>query len=280
MPDALPRDPAALRLAIFLGVFAVMATWEALRPLRLGNLPRWLRWSNNLALLLAGNLLLRLVFPITAIGFAAWAEAQGWGVLGQVAWPVWAELGLALLVLDMAIYFQHRLFHIVPAFWRLHRVHHADTDFDVTTALRFHPLEIALSMLIKFAVIAALGASPLAVLTFEIVLNAAAMFNHGNVTLPSWLERPLRLLIVTPDMHRIHHSTLLHEANSNYGFNLSCWDRLFASHTPAPSRPQATMPIGLNQLRSRREAWLDRLLIQPFTNPPADPAEAPENAPG
>ncbi len=280
MPDALPSDPAALRLAIFLGVFAVMATWEALRPLRLGNLPRWLRWSNNLALLLAGNLLLRLVFPITAIGFAAWAEAQGWGVLGQVAWPVWAELGLALLVLDMAIYFQHRLFHIVPAFWRLHRVHHADTDFDVTTALRFHPLEIALSMLIKFAVIAALGASPLAVLTFEIVLNAAAMFNHGNVTLPSWLERPLRLLIVTPDMHRIHHSTLLHEANSNYGFNLSCWDRLFASHTPAPSRPQATMPIGLNQLRSRREAWLDRLLIQPFTNPPADPAEAPENAPG
>lgn len=280
MPDALPRDPAALRLAIFLGVFAVMATWEALRPLRLGNLPRWLRWSNNLALLLAGNLLLRLVFPITAIGFAAWAEAQGWGVLGQVAWPVWAELGLALLVLDMAIYFQHRLFHIVPAFWRLHRVHHADTDFDVTTALRFHPLEIALSMLIKFAVIAALGASPLAVLTFEIVLNAAAMFNHGNVTLPGWLERPLRLLIVTPDMHRIHHSTLLHEANSNYGFNLSCWDRLFASHTPAPSRPQATMPIGLNQLRSRREAWLDRLLIQPFTNPPADPAEAPENASG
>lgn len=280
MPDALPSDPAALRLAIFLGVFAVMATWEALRPLRLGNLPRWLRWSNNLALLLAGNLLLRLVFPITAIGFAAWAEAQGWGVLGQVAWPVWAELGLALLVLDMAIYFQHRLFHIVPAFWRLHRVHHADTDFDVTTALRFHPLEIALSMLIKLAVIAALGASPLAVLTFEIVLNAAAMFNHGNVTLPGWLERPLRLLIVTPDMHRIHHSTLLHEANSNYGFNLSCWDRLFASHTPAPSRPQATMPIGLNQLRSRREAWLDRLLIQPFTNPPADPAEAPENASG
>lgn len=280
MPDALPRDPAALRLAIFLGVFAVMATWEALRPLRLGNLPRWLRWSNNLALLLAGNLLLRLVFPITAIGFAAWAEAQGWGVLGQVAWPVWVELGLALLVLDMAIYFQHRLFHIVPAFWRLHRVHHADTDFDVTTALRFHPLEIALSMLIKLAVIAALGASPLAVLTFEIVLNAAAMFNHGNVTLPGWLERPLRLLIVTPDMHRIHHSTLLHEANSNYGFNLSCWDRLFASHTPAPSRPQATMPIGLNQLRSRREAWLDRLLIQPFTNPPADPAEAPENASG
>lgn len=280
MPDALPSDPAALRLAIFLGVFAVMATWEALRPLRHGNLPRWLRWSNNLALLLAGNLLLRLVFPITAIGFAAWAEAQGWGVLGQVAWPVWAELGLALLVLDMAIYWQHRLFHIVPAFWRLHRVHHADTDFDVTTALRFHPLEIALSMLIKLAVIAALGASPLAVLTFEIVLNAAAMFNHGNVTLPGWLERPLRLLIVTPDMHRIHHSTLLHEANSNYGFNLSCWDRLFASHTPAPSRPQATMPIGLNQLRSRREAWLDRLLIQPFTNPPADPAEAPENASG
>lgn len=280
MPDALPRDPAALRMAIFLGVFAAMATWEALRPLRHSNLPRWLRWSNNLALLLAGNLLLRLVFPMTAAGFAAWVQGQGWGLLNQVTWPDWAELTLALIVLDLAIYWQHRLFHVVPPLWRLHRVHHADTEFDVTTALRFHPLEIALSMLIKFAVIAALGASPLAVLTFEIVLNAAAMFNHGNVALPGWLERPLRLLIVTPDMHRIHHSTLMHEANSNYGFNLSCWDRLFASHTPAPSRPQEAMPIGLNQRRSRREAWLDRLLIQPFTNPPADPAEVPEKAPG
>lgn len=280
MPDALPRDPAALRMAIFLGVFAAMATWEALRPLRRGTLPRWLRWSSNLALVLAGNLLLRLIFPMTAAGFAAWVQTQGWGPLNQLTWPDWAELSLALIVLDLAIYWQHRLFHSVPLLWRLHRVHHTDTGFDVTTALRFHPLEIALSMLVKFAVIAALGASPLAVLTFEIVLNAAAMFNHGNVTLPGWLERPLRRLIVTPDLHRIHHSTLMRETNSNYGFNLSCWDRMFASFTPAPSRPQATMPIGLNQLRSRRDAWVDRLLIQPFTNPPADPAEPAEKAPG
>lgn len=266
MPDALLRDPAALRLAVFLGVFVLMATWEALSPLRQPGLPRWLRWSNNLALLLAGNLLLRVLFPVTTVGFSAWVQARGWGVLGQVGWPDWAELVVALIMLDLAIYWQHRLFHIVPPLWRLHRVHHADTHFDVTTALRFHPLEIALSMFVKLAVIAALGASPMAVLLFEIILNAAAMFNHGNVILPGWLERPLRLLIVTPDMHRIHHSTRLHEANSNYGFNLSCWDRLFASHTSAASRPQETMPIGLNQLRSRREAWLDRLLIQPFSN--------------
>lgn len=253
-----------MRLVCFVGIFAAMTLWEVLAPLRAPTYARWLRWSNNVALVAAGNLLLRLVFPLTAVAFAGLAEARGWGVLHLVPMPGWLATVIALVVLDMAIYFQHRLFHVVPVLWRLHRVHHADTHFDVTTALRFHPVEIALSMVWKFAVIAALGASPDAVLLFEIVLNGMAMFNHGNIALPGAIERALRPVVVTPDMHRIHHSTLMQEANSNYGFNLSCWDRLFGSYTARPARPQDTMPIGLDQFRSRREAWLDRLLTIPF----------------
>lgn len=271
MADFLTSQPETIRTAVFLGIFAAMAAWETVAPLRRSALPRLIRWSNNLALLLTGNLLLRLILPLGAAGFAALAQARGWGLLGLVQWPGWLELVLAFIVLDLAIYTQHRLFHAVPLLWRLHRVHHADTAFDVTTALRFHPLEIALSMAIKLAVIALIGASPSAVLLFEIVLNGAAMFNHGNVTLPPWIERPLRRVIVTPDMHRIHHSTLMEEANSNYGFNLSCWDRLFASYTAAPSRPQESMPIGLDQFRAPREAWLDRLLLQPFARSGQEP---------
>ena len=271
MPEFLPGGPDALRMIAFLGIFTVMASWEALAPLRPSTLPRRLRWSNNLALLLSGNLLLKLLFPLTAVGFAAVAQTRGWGLLNQFDWPDWLKLVLAFVLLDLAIYAQHRLFHAVPLLWRLHRVHHADTMFDVTTALRFHPVEIALSLGIKLAAIALIGASAQAVLLFEIVLNGAAMFNHGNVTLPGWLERLLRWLIVTPDMHRIHHSTRMAETNSNYGFNLSCWDRLFASYTPAPSRPQDTMPIGLTQFRTPRDAWLDQLLLQPLRRtPPPD----------
>ncbi len=264
MADLLPSSPEALRTAVFLGIFALMAIWETVAPLRRSELPRLVRWSNNLALLLTGNLLLKLIVPLGAVGFAALAQTRGWGLLGLVNWPDWLELALAFVALDLVIYAQHRLFHKVPLLWRLHRVHHADTMFDVTTALRFHPLEIAVSLGFKLVAIALIGASPGAVLLFEIVLNGAAMFNHGNVTLPAWLERPLRRIVVTPDMHRIHHSTLPAETNSNYGFNLSCWDRLFASYTPAPSRPQESMPIGLTQFRAPREAWLDRLLLQPF----------------
>jgi len=264
MADLLPSSPEALRTAVFLGIFALMAIWETVAPLRRSELPRLVRWSNNLALLLTGNLLLKLIVPLGAVGFAALAQTRGWGLLGLVNWPDWLELALAFVALDLVIYAQHRLFHKVPLLWRLHRVHHADTMFDVTTALRFHPLEIAVSLGFKLVAIALIGASPGAVLLFEIVLNGAAMFNHGNVTLPAWLERPLRRIVVTPDMHRIHHSTLPAETDSNYGFNLSCWDRLFASYTPAPSRPQESMPIGLTQFRAPREAWLDRLLLQPF----------------
>jgi sterol desaturase/sphingolipid hydroxylase (fatty acid hydroxylase superfamily) len=270
MADMLTSQPETIRTMVFLGIFAAMATWEAIAPLRQPALPRLVRWSNNLALLLTGNLLLKLILPLGAMGFAALAQARGWGLLGLAQWPDWLELVLAFVILDLVIYAQHRLFHAVPLLWRLHRVHHADTAFDVTTALRFHPVEIALSMAIKLTVIALIGASPSAVLLFEIVLNGAAMFNHGNVTLPAWLERPLRQVIVTPDMHRIHHSTLMRETNSNYGFNLSCWDRLFASYTPASSRPQDSMPIGLDQFREPRDAWLDRLLLQPFAQSAPD----------
>lgn len=253
-----------MRLICFAGIFAVMALWEVHSPLRAPTYPRWLRWSNNLALVGAGNLLLRLVFPLTAVAFAGSIQQRGWGLLGQLPIPGWLAGVIAVAVLDMAIYFQHRLFHVVPFLWRLHRVHHADTGFDVTTALRFHPVEIALSMVYKFAVIAMLGPSPEAMLLFEVILNGMAMFNHGNIALPRQVERALRPLVVTPDMHRIHHSTLMREANSNYGFNLSCWDRLFGSYTVMPSRPQETMPIGLDQFRSRREVWLDRLLLLPL----------------
>lgn len=264
MSDALLANQASVRMICFAGIFAAMTLWELVAPLRTPGYLRWLRWSNNLALVAAGNLLVRLVFPLTAVAFAEGTQQRGWGLLNQVPLPGWLAGVCTLVLLDMAIYFQHRLFHVVPLFWRLHRVHHADTSFDVTTALRFHPVEIALSMAYKFLVIAVSGASAEAVLLFEVILNGMAMFNHGNVSLPGPLERGLRLLVVTPDMHRIHHSTLMREANSNYGFNLSCWDRLFGSYTAMPSRPQANMPIGLDQFRSRREAWLDRLIILPF----------------
>ncbi len=257
-------DPASLRLTVFAAIFAAMALWEWLAPLRQPALPRWLRWSSNLALLMLGNLVVRLVLPIGAAGFATLAQARGWGLFNLLALPDWLAMVLALVLLDLAIYFQHRLFHAVPLLWRMHRVHHADTGFDFTTALRFHPFEIALSMAYKLALIALLGPSPLAVLVFEMVLNGAAMFNHGNVSLPARLERGLRWLIVTPDMHRIHHSVRPAETNSNYGFSLSCWDRWLGTWTERPAQPQADMPIGIEQFRTRREAWLDQLLIQPF----------------
>jgi sterol desaturase/sphingolipid hydroxylase (fatty acid hydroxylase superfamily) len=268
MIEALPISETALRTGLFLGIFAAMAGWEVLAPLRQQAAPRILRWSNNLALLMLGNLFVRLVFPLTAVGFAALAAERGWGLLNSLALPVWVAFAAALLLLDLIIYLQHRVFHAVPWLWRLHRVHHADTEFDVTTALRFHPLEIAVSMAIKLAAIAVLGAPALAVLVFEIVLNGAAMFNHANVTLPPRLERVLRLVLVTPDMHRIHHSTQPEESNRNFGFNLPWWDRLLGSYCLRPQRDQRDMPIGQDQFREPRELWLDRMLLQPLRGRP------------
>lgn len=253
-----------IRLGVFLGVLVVMMLWEIASPARRREVPRVIRWTNNLAMVVIDTALLRLTFPVLAVGLAAEAQARGWGLLNALPVPGWLAVPLAMVGLDLAIYAQHVIFHRVPVLWRLHRMHHADLDFDTTTALRFHPIEIALSMAIKLAVVAGLGAPPVAVLLFEVILNAAALFNHGNVSLPARVEAWVRLVLVTPDMHRVHHSSDPVETNSNYGFNLPWWDHLFGTWRAAPRLGQQGMEIGIEQFRSPREAWVDRLLTQPF----------------
>jgi sterol desaturase/sphingolipid hydroxylase (fatty acid hydroxylase superfamily) len=209
-------------------------------------------------------LVVRLLFPAAAAGAALAAEVHGWGLLHVAPVPGWLGLVVSVVALDLVVYAQHLVFHRVPWLWRLHRVHHSDVDFDVTTGLRFHPLEIVASMLVKMAAIVALGAPALAALVFEVVLNASSMFEHANVRLPAWSDRLLRALIVTPDVHRVHHSTEVDETNSNYGFNLSIWDRLFRTYRAEPRAGQDGVVIGLPIFRARREARIDRLLTQPF----------------
>ena len=254
----------AVRLGVFFGIFATMAVWELLAPRRTLQLPKSVRWTNNLALTILNGILVRAILPVAAIGVAGFAADRGMGMLNlvHVSYP-WAVV-LSVLALDLAIYFQHLMFHAVPLLWRLHRVHHADLDFDVTTGARFHPVEIVLSMLIKFAVILVLGPPALAVLLFEILLNATSMFNHGNVRLPAAIDRLLRLLVVTPDMHRVHHSVVPRETNSNFGFNVPWWDRLFGTYRAQPQAGHAAMTIGVEQFRTPRDVWLDRMLLQPF----------------
>jgi sterol desaturase/sphingolipid hydroxylase (fatty acid hydroxylase superfamily) len=256
---------ATIRLGFFLGVFALMATWEVIAPSRARMLTRVQRWSSNLGLVVLNTVLLRLLFPAAAVGVALTVNAQGWGLLNALSWPFWLEVLLALVVLDFAIWVQHVLFHAVPALWRLHRVHHADLDYDLTTGARFHPIEIILSMLIKFAVIAALGPPVVAVILFEVILNAMAMFNHANIALPARVDRALRWLVVTPDMHRVHHSIEDDETNSNFGFNLSCWDRLLGTYRAQPRAGQQGMTIGIRQYREpKRVDRLDGMLALPF----------------
>lgn len=261
---ALAHEPA-IRLAAFFGIFALMATWEAAAPRRVRLHSRRQRWSANLGLVVLNSLLLRLVFPLAAVGFASFADERGWGLLNNLALPQWAALVFAVVALDFAIYLQHVMFHAVPVLWRLHRVHHADPDFDVTTGARFHPIEIVLSMLIKFSVIAVLGAPAAAVLVFEVLLNATAMFNHANLKLPAGVDTGLRQLLVTPDMHRVHHSTDVAEANSNFGFNLTWWDRLFGTYRAAARLPQESMAIGVRDLTGDpRCVSLPGMLLLPF----------------
>src|SRR3989454_9618231 len=207
-----------------------MAIWELFTPRRPQAIGRNWRWPNNLGVVAVDVLLVRILLPITAVGLALFAEARGIGLFNMIALPMWVSIPASVILLDLAIYLQHVLFHAVPALWRLHRMHHADLAFDVTTGLRFHPIEILLSMLLKLAVIAALGAPAVAVLIFEVLLNATSMFNHGNVRIPERFDRVLRWLVVTPDMHRVHHSVLPRETNSNFGFNLPWWDRLFRTY--------------------------------------------------
>ncbi|MCR5857400.1 sterol desaturase family protein [Mesorhizobium sp. J428] len=254
-------------MAFFLGILLVMALWEVAAPRRRREIPRLLRWSSNLGVVVIDTLLVRLTFPIVAVGLALLAQERGWGLFNIFDAPGWLAFIVSVLALDLAIYLQHVMFHAVPALWRLHRMHHADLEFDVTTGLRFHPVEILLSMGIKLAVVAALGPPAVAVLVFEVLLNATAMFNHSNIRIPAAIDRVLRLIVVTPDMHRVHHSIHPSETNSNFGFNLPWWDRLLGTYRPQPRDGHETMTIGIEQFRTRRDLWLDRMLFQPLRGP-------------
>lgn len=254
-----------VRLISFFLIFILVALLEITMPRRtLTRSKKW-RWFNNLAIMAINPILVRLAFPVVAIGMAQTVQANGWGFLNHLDLPNWAAICAGLIVLDLTIYLQHVMFHAVPLLWRLHMVHHADLDIDVTTGLRFHPIEIALSMILKITMIAALGPPVISVLAFEIVLNGMAMFNHGNIKLPPLADRFLRLFVVTPDMHRVHHSVIIRETNSNYGFNLSVWDRLFGTYVAQPAKGHRDMTIGLSQFRDNKRLTLLWLLILPFT---------------
>jgi sterol desaturase/sphingolipid hydroxylase (fatty acid hydroxylase superfamily) len=270
MSDWLIDNESAVRLALFLGVFVVMAVWERLAPRRGQDIPRMLRWTSNLGIVAVDTVLLRLTFPVLLVGLAVVCEQQGWGLFNVYPVPAWAAWVSTVLLLDLVVYLQHVLLHAVPVLWRLHRMHHADLEFDVTTGLRFHPVEIALSMTIKLSVVALLGAPAAAVLVFEALLNATSMFNHSNVRMPLRLDRVLRWLVVTPDMHRVHHSIHPDETNSNFGFNLPWWDRLLGTYRAQPRETHETMTIGIRQFRTRRDLRLDQMLIQPLRGAGSD----------
>jgi sterol desaturase/sphingolipid hydroxylase (fatty acid hydroxylase superfamily) len=261
----LNHEPA-VRLGAFLGIFAVMALWELAGPRRRLTTAKGPRWFANLGITVVNTVVVRLIFPAAAVGMSVVAAERGWGVLNQVSAPTVLTIIAAVLFLDLVIYLQHVMFHAVPMLWRLHMVHHADVDFDVTTGLRFHPVEIVLSMLIKLAVILALGPPVVAVLIFEVLLNATAMFNHGNVRIAPLLDRVVRWFVVTPDMHRVHHSVIIKETNSNYGFSLSVWDRLFGTYRDQPVKGHAGMTIGLANFRDPKDLWLPRMVAMPLGN--------------
>lgn len=258
-------NETAIRLGFFVGMLALIGAWEIVAPRRALTLSKAQRWSANLGLVALNTVLLRLIFPLAGAGMAAFCAENGWGILNHFQVPAILAVPLAVIALDFVIWLQHVMVHAVPLFWRLHRVHHADPDYDVTTGARFHPLEIVLSMLIKFATIVVLGPPVVAVVIFEVLLNATAMFNHGNIGLPATLDRVLRRVVVTPDMHRVHHSIEDDETNSNFGFNLPWWDRLFGTYRDQPRAGQLGMVIGIRDHADPREvARLDGMLLLPF----------------
>jgi len=274
MEESLLGHEPLLRLASFLGVFTAMALWEWAAPRRRPAWDRRSRWVPNLGIAAIDTAAIRLLFPAAAVGAAAVASERGWGLFQQGDWSGPLVFLGSLVALDLAVYLQHVVFHAVPALWRLHLVHHADLDFDVTTGLRFHPLEIVLSMLWKIGVVVALGAPAAAVLAFEVLLNATSLFNHGNARIPLRLDRILRWIVVTPDMHRVHHSLLRRETNSNFGFNLPWWDRLLGTYRAQPAAGHAAMTIGIEQLQRDPPLGLGRLLALPFR---VDPGRYPIN---
>lgn len=265
MEKIIIQNEALIRLSFFFGVLFIMALWEIATPRRQLTVSKYLRWYNNLALVFLNSIVLRLLFPAAAVGVAIFAADNGWGLLNYYSVPFFLAVLLSVVVLDLIIYLQHVMVHAVPALWRVHRVHHADLDYDVTTGSRFHPIEIILSMLIKFATIVVLGPPVVAVVIFEVILNAMAMFNHGNVRLPLAMDRLLRLLVVTPDMHRVHHSVEDNEANSNFGFNLSLWDRLFGTYIDQPREGHEKMTMGIHGYRDPNQVdKLPGMLALPF----------------
>lgn len=254
-----------IRFGFFFAVLGIMAVWEILAPRRTLNVSKSIRWMNNLGIVALNTIILRLIFPAAAVGMAALAETQGWGILNYIQSPIWLTVIVSVIIMDAVIYFQHVLVHAVPVLWRLHRVHHADLDFDVTTGSRFHPIEIILSLLIKFATIIVLGPPIIAVVIFEVLLNTTSMFNHANIRIPQRVDRLLRWFVVTPDMHRVHHSVEDDETNSNFGFNLPWWDRLFGTYRNQPRAGHKQMTIGINTFRDRQHCTLlPGMLAMPF----------------
>ncbi len=264
MNEFLSQNETTLRLACFLVVFLVVAGVELFRPRRQQQTPKSVRWSNNLAVMFLNTVVARLVAPTALVAFALVMNAEGRGLFALLELPEWAAIALAVVLFDALIYAQHVVFHWVPFLWRLHRVHHADPEFDVTTGVRFHPLEILISLAFKFGIVFVLGPPAAGVLLFEILLNAGSLFSHGNVSLPSRLDRALRWVLVTPDMHRVHHSVVRRETDSNFGFCLSWWDRLFRTYRQAPQAGHDGMQIGIGAFASDREQRLPELLKQPF----------------
>lgn len=253
-----------IRLSVFIGLFVIFAWSEWLRPRRPLTVPKSTRWFTNIAIVVIDSALVRILFPAAAVGIAFWAQGEGYGLFNMISVPVWVAGLASIILLDFAVWLSHLLSHKIPIIWRLHRMHHSDRDFDVSTAIRFHPIEIIVSMIYKVAWVIALGAPAWSVILFEIILNGVAMFNHSNTKLPLAVDRILRLIIVTPDMHRVHHSTNPDETDSNYGFNFPFWDRLFGTYIDQPELGHDEMEIGLAAWRDERPNRLGWSLSVPF----------------
>ena len=264
MTEFVFKNEWMIRLAFFGGIFLIIGFAELLVPRRTLTTSKKSRWFANIGIVFINTFLLRLLFPAGAVGISIWIGLHGWGIFNLVQWPLWVEVVLTVILLDVVIYIQHVMFHALPVLWRLHMMHHADMDYDLTTGTRFHPIEIIISMGIKAGAITLLGAPVIGVIIFEILLNGAAMFNHGNFFIPLGLDRVLRLLVVTPDMHRVHHSVFPSETNSNFGFNLPWWDRLFGTYRPQPMKGHEQMTIGLNQFRDPSRLTLLWMIALPF----------------
>jgi len=272
-----------VRVGSFIGLLILFGIWERLAPRRAMTARRAIRWMSNLGLVLLSSLAVPLLLPIASMAMAHLAAERGWGLFNNIGWPYPIAFIASVVILDFLIYLQHVMFHAVPVLWRLHRVHHSDVDLDASSGVRFHIVEIVLSMILKLAAIVTLGPPVLAVLTFEVLLNGTALFNHANIRLPARVDAFVRLFIVTPDMHRVHHSVIREETDSNFGFNLSIWDRMCGTYRAQPQKGHEGMTIGINAFREEREQWLDRLLVQPLKKAPSQPHtrldEDPEDSP-